>query len=59
VYAISEPVVRPIRNVLKVQEQGRFDISNFAALVIIILVRYLLLPRILRLIMQFIGRGGL
>jgi len=59
VYTISEPVVRPIRKALKVQEEGRFDISSFAALVIIILVRYLLLSRILRLIMQLIGRGGL
>ncbi len=58
VFMISEPVVRPIRNALKVQEQGRFDISSFAALVIIILVRYLLLPKILGFITQLIAGGG-
>ncbi len=57
VYSISEVVVRPVRNLLKLREQTRFDISVFVTLVIIILLRYLILPRILRLITMLLGGG--
>jgi len=55
VYSLSEPAVRPIRNVLRLTNRGSFDISVFISLVIIILLRYLLLPRILRLIMMLLN----
>jgi YggT family protein len=50
VYSVSEPAVRPLKNWLKIRERGGFDINVLISLVILILLRYLILPRILRLI---------
>jgi len=56
VYTISEVAVKPVRNVLKLRE-SRFDINVFVSLIIIILLRYLVLPRILKLLTMLLGGG--
>jgi YggT family protein len=50
VYSISEPVVKPLRNWLKIRETGRLDVYALVSLVILVLLRYLVLPRILGLV---------
>ena len=50
VYSISEPVVKPVQNWLKIRDTGRFDAHACIALVILVLLRYLVLPRILGLV---------
>jgi YggT family protein len=50
VYSISEPVVKPLRNWLKIRETGRLDVYALISLVILVLLRYLVLPRILGLV---------
>ncbi len=50
VYSISEPVVKPLRNWLKIRETGRLDMHVLISLVILVLLRYLVLPRILGLV---------
>ncbi len=54
VYSLSEPAVRPVRNALRLSNRGGFDISVFISLLVIVLLRFLLLPRILRLITMLI-----
>jgi len=55
VYSMSEPAVRPIRNLLKIDYKSGFDVSTLASLAILVLLRYLILPRILGFIMMHIG----
>ncbi len=55
VYAISEPAIRPVRNILRVRSEGFFDIATPLSLVIIIVFRYFILPRILKLILMLLG----
>ncbi|MBN2324495.1 MAG: YggT family protein [Spirochaetes bacterium] len=50
VYSISEPVVKPLKNWLKIRETGRLDVYALISLVILVLLRYLVLPRILGLV---------
>jgi YggT family protein len=58
VYSISEPAIRPIRNILRVRSEGGFDIATPLSLVIIIVFRYFILPRILKLIILLLGGSG-
>ncbi len=50
VYSLSEPVVRPIRNLFNLNRDLVFDIPSLISLAILILLRFLLLPRLLKLI---------
>jgi YggT family protein len=50
VYSLSEPAVRPIRNLLRLKGNPSFDIPSVISLVILVLLRFLLLPRLLALI---------
>ena len=59
IYSISEPAVRPFRNLLKVKNGGSFDVAAFLSLIVIILARFLVLPRLLELIEMLITRNGL
>lgn len=54
VYSISEPAVRPIRRLLRMSTES-FDISSAVSLAILILMRYLILPRIQHFILMAIG----
>ena len=58
VYSLSEPAVRPFRNVLRVHAHGSFDVSVVVSLVSLVLLRYLILPRILYYISRLIGSMG-
>jgi len=58
IYSISEPAVRPFRNLLKMQSQKSFDVAALLSLIVIILARFIILPRLLDLIKILIqGRG--
>ncbi len=59
IYSISEPAVRPFRTLLKVKDGGSFDVAAFLSLIVIILARFLVLPRLLELIEMLITRSGL
>jgi len=59
IYSISEPAVRPFRNLLKVQNQKSFDIAALLSLIVIILARFIILPRLLDLIKILITGSGL
>jgi len=50
VFSVSEPVIKPLRNWLRIRESERFDIHVLISLAVLILLRYLMLPRFLRLI---------
>jgi YggT family protein len=50
IYSVSEPAVRPLRNWFKIRGRSGFDIHVLISLVILILLRFLILPRILQLI---------
>jgi YggT family protein len=50
VYSISEPVIKPLRDWLKIRVSDRFDVHVLISLVVLILLRYFILPRLLRLI---------
>ena len=50
VYSLSEPAVRPIRNLLNLNRDLAFDIPSLISLAILVLTRFLLLPRLLGLI---------
>jgi YggT family protein len=50
VYSISEPVVKPLRNWIRIAGRDRFDVHVLISLAILILLRYFILPRLLRLI---------
>jgi YggT family protein len=58
IYALSEPVVAPIRRAFRIRESGRFDMAVFLALLIIVLLRFLVLPQLLKLILMLIGTRG-
>ena len=58
IYSISEPAVRPFRNLLKVQHEGSFDIAALLSLIVIVLARFLVLPRLLDLIKILIAGSG-
>lgn len=58
IYSISEPAVRPFRNLLKVQNGGSFDIAGLLTLIVIVLARFLVLPRLLDLIKILIAGNG-
>ena len=58
IYSISEPAVRPFRNLLKVQHEGSFDIAALLSLIVIVLARFLVLPRLLDLIKILIAGIG-
>ena len=59
IYSISEPAVRPFRNLLKMQSQKSFDIAALLSLIVIILARFIILPRLLDLIKILIQGSGL
>jgi len=50
VFSVSEPVIKPLRSWLRIRERERFDIHVLISLAVLILLRYLVLPRFLRLI---------
>ncbi len=50
VYSMSEPAVRPFRRLLKMDRGYSFDVSVIVSLAVLILLRYLLLPKLLGLI---------
>jgi YggT family protein len=50
IYSVSELAVRPLRNWFKIRGRSGFDIHVLISLVILILLRFLILPRILQLI---------
>lgn len=50
VFSVSEPVIKPLRNWLRIRESERFDIHVLISLAVLILLRWLILPRFLRLI---------
>ncbi len=50
VYSLSEPAVRPVRSLLNLDRDLAFDISSLISLTTLILLRFLLLPRLLELI---------
>ena len=50
VYSLSEPAVRPVRNMLNFKRDPAFDVPSLVSLIILILLRFLLLPRLLKLI---------
>jgi YggT family protein len=59
IYSISEPAVRPFRNLLKIQGQKSFDIAAFLSLIVIVLSRFFILPRLLDLIKMLIAGSSL
>jgi YggT family protein len=59
IYSVSEPAVRPFRNLLKVQREGSFDIAALLSLIVIILARFIILPRLLKLIRDLLEGSGL
>lgn len=59
IYSISEPAVRPFRNLLKMQGQKSFDVAALLSLIVIILARFIILPRLLDLIKILIQGSGL
>ena len=59
IYSISEPAVRPFRNLLKVQKQKSFDIAALLSLIVIILARFIILPKLFDLIQTLITGSGL
>ncbi|MFW6139272.1 MAG: YggT family protein [Spirochaetota bacterium] len=50
IYSLSEPVVRPVRNALGFMHYSRFDVNVFVSLVILVFLRFLILPKLLGLI---------
>jgi YggT family protein len=58
VYSISEPAVRPFKNLLKTRSEGSVDIAALFSLIVFILARFLILPRLLRLIISLINSRG-
>jgi YggT family protein len=58
VYSLSEPVVRPVRNAFRVSALGRFDFSVALTLIMIVMLRYFVLPQILRLLLMLIRGSG-
>jgi YggT family protein len=55
VYSLSEPAIRPVRRLLRVENPGGFDFSVLVSLAILILLRFLILPRLLALISRLFG----
>ncbi len=58
VYSLAEPVVRPVRNAFRISQLGRFDFSVALTLVIIILLRFFVLPQVLRLLLMLVRGSG-
>lgn len=58
VYSLSEPVVRPIRNAFRLAEYSRFDFSVAISLLIIVLLRFFVLPQILKFLLILIRGSG-
>ncbi len=50
VYSMSEPAIRPFRRLLRINSGYSFDVSIVVSLAVLILLRYLILPRLLALI---------
>jgi len=50
VYTMAEPAVRPFRRLLKMDRGYGFDVSVLISLAVLILTRYLLLPKLLGVI---------
>jgi YggT family protein len=59
IYSISEPAVAPFRNLLRGRNEGSFDVPALLSLIVIILTRFLIMPRLLRLIVMLINNRGL
>jgi uncharacterized protein YggT (Ycf19 family) len=55
VYSLSEPAVKPVRRLLRGETPGGFDFSVLVSLAILILLRFLILPRLLALISRLFG----
>ncbi len=55
VYSLSEPAIKPVRRLLRVENPGGFDFSVLVSLAILILLRFLILPRLLALISRLFG----
>lgn len=54
IYSLSEPVVKPFRNLLRTRDTQGFDIHVLISLVILVLLRYFILPRILKILSMII-----
>ena len=52
VYSLSETVVRPLRNFFRLKAGSGFDFHVLLALAFLILLRFLLLPKLLQLILM-------
>jgi len=59
VYSISEPAVKPFRNLLRIQHERGIDVAALFSLVVVILARFLVLPRLLKLVITLINSRGL
>jgi YggT family protein len=59
VYSLSEPALRPVRRMLKVNPIGGFDVSLLISLLCVVLLRFFILPRILKLLAMLISGSGL
>jgi YggT family protein len=57
VYSLSEPVVAPVRRIFRMRERGRFDMAVFLSLLIVALLRFLVLPQLLKLLLMLIRAG--
>lgn len=55
VHSISEPAVRPFRNLLRIRHEGGVDIAALLSLIVFVLARVVILPRILKLIVTLIS----
>lgn len=55
VYSLSEPAIRPVRRMFKVNTIGGFDISLLISLLCVVLLRFLILPRILKLLTMLVS----
>ena len=55
VYSISEPAIRPLRNYLRLGNSRGFDFHVLVSLAILILLRFIILPKLLALITRLLG----
>lgn len=58
VYSLSEPAIRPVRRMLRLNTTVGFDISLFISLICVVLLRFIILPRILKLLTMLISHSG-
>jgi YggT family protein len=58
VNSISEVAVRPIRGLSDIRIVRGLDMASLISLIILILIRFFILPRLLRVLYSLISRGG-